>query len=156
MAFNVAFNSSSISRLKWTKEALSSTSQHNLEEISSLLNMESAFKFYREILLASSYPCIPCLSVHLQDLIFIEEGNPDMVDGLINFNKRRLVYTVIQTLVGFQSTPYDIQVNEDIVQYIASFKKFDDKGDIITEPEKELYQQSLIREPRGTKKEDIL
>jgi len=156
MAFNVAFNASSVSRLKWTKEALPSVSQHNLDEIGSILNMESAFKHYRETLEESTYPCIPCLSVHLQDLIFIEEGNPDMVDGLLNFSKRRLVYSVIQKVEGFQSTQYDIAINEELVQYISSFKKYNENNEIITVTEKDLYQISLSREPRGAKKEEIL
>lgn len=29
------------------------------------------------------------------DLTFIDEGNPDIIDGLINFAKRRMIYNVI-------------------------------------------------------------
>jgi hypothetical protein len=40
--------------------------------------------------------------VYLTDLTFIEDGNPDYVNELINFSKRSLIYTVIAKIQQFQ------------------------------------------------------
>jgi hypothetical protein len=40
--------------------------------------------------------------VYLTDLTFIEDGNPDYINELINFSKRSLIYTVIAKIQQFQ------------------------------------------------------
>jgi hypothetical protein len=42
--------------------------------------------------------------VYLTDLTFIEDGNPDYINELINFSKRSLIYTVIAKIQQFQVT----------------------------------------------------
>ena len=49
-------------------------------------------------------------------LILLEEGNPNKVDGQIYFVKQGFVYTIIDTIVRFQSLPYSgIQPVDTIV-----------------------------------------
>lgn len=40
--------------------------------------------------------------MYLSDLTFIEDGNPDTLDGLININKRRMVYAIIESVQQYQ------------------------------------------------------
>ena len=51
-------------------------------------------------------PCIPYLGTYLTDLTFIDDGNPDEVDGMINFFKWSLTAGVIEDLSRFQQISY--------------------------------------------------
>lgn len=44
-------------------------------------------------------PKIPYIGTSLADLTFIEDGNPDHLDGMINFTKRYLLFGNASTLV---------------------------------------------------------
>ena len=58
------FNSSSLLRLKWTRQRLSKRVASTLAELESLTNMEQSFKSYRGALANSEPPLIPYLYVH--------------------------------------------------------------------------------------------
>lgn len=45
----------------------------------------------RTLLKTKPPPTVPHLGMFLTDLVFIEEGAPDIVDGLINFEKHRKI-----------------------------------------------------------------
>jgi hypothetical protein len=40
--------------------------------------------------------------VYLSDLTFMEDGNSDTLEGLININKRRMVYNIIESVQQYQ------------------------------------------------------
>jgi son of sevenless-like protein len=40
--------------------------------------------------------------VFLSDLTMIEEGNPDLIQDLINFKKRDMIYQVIEKVLRYQ------------------------------------------------------
>src|SRR5690348_945966 len=42
--------------------------------------------------------------VSLTDLTFFEDGNQDMVDGLINWNKRQMIASVIRDINVYQNS----------------------------------------------------
>lgn len=48
--------------------------------------------------------------VYLTDLTFIEDGNPDRVDGLINWNKNQMTAAVITEIRFYQTPPYTYPV----------------------------------------------
>ena len=85
--------------------------------------------------------------MYLKDLIFIEDGNPDTIDGLINFSKRQLLYKVIEEMQQYQLKPYDIKQDLSIAPFVQTIFKYD---------ENHLYKLSLEREPRGSDKSDII
>lgn len=87
--------------------------------------------------------------VYLTDLTFIEEGNPSSYrEGeLINFNKRQMVYKVLQEIILFQSIGYTIEPKEPIYSYLTQLPYL---------PEKDLYDLSSLREPRGASFKDLL
>jgi hypothetical protein len=62
----------------------------------------------RDVLSQSAPPCIPYLGVHLSDLTFIEDGNPDAIRGLINFTKRRFLFRVISEISRYQQNAYNL------------------------------------------------
>lgn len=63
---------------------------------------------HREALSHSAPPCIPYLGVHLSDLTFIEDGNPDTIRGLVNFTKRRFLFRVISEISRYQQNAYNL------------------------------------------------
>lgn len=44
--------------------------------------------------------------VFLSDLTMIEEGNPDLVQDLINFKKRDMIYQVIEKVLRYQQVRF--------------------------------------------------
>lgn len=68
---------------------------------------------------------------------------------LINWNKRRMVYNVVAQLQQFQSTSYDIIPVKQIQDLIEKTL------DVPPPKENELFELSMIREPRGAKISDI-
>ena len=141
MAFIAGLNSAAVSRLKWTKRDV--VKMHTLEELERQMSSELNYKNYRTLLAASTgTPCIPYLGVHLSDLTFIEEGNPNMLEGtrLINFERRQQICDVIQAVTLPQKRLYNLQPVSNIIALLT---------DLPTMTEKHLYQLSLTREPRG-------
>ena len=71
------------------------------------VSLHHSFRGLRNCLRSADPPCVPYLGMYLTDLTFIEDGNPDTVDGLINFVKRRLYANVIRDLQQFQFLEYE-------------------------------------------------
>jgi len=84
--------------------------------------------------------------VYLTDLTFVEDGNPDIVNGLINFKKRQMIYNIIEKVQLYQQTSYKFPLVDNIANYLTELPFNDDQ---------ELYNLSLRREPKGAKKEDL-
>lgn len=146
MAFLSAFNNSAILRLKWTRERLPSPTKKFLEEAEKLMSMEGSYKEYRGMLKNAHPPCIPYIGVCLADLTFIEDGNPDDINGLTNFYKRRLVYRVLSSIREMQATPYTFSRVPEITNLFRALSIHDDSR---------LYALSLECEPRNAKKSAI-
>jgi len=77
--------------------------------------------------LKSDEPNFAHSGVCLQDLTFIEDGNRNKVDNLINFSKHKLVYDVISRLEKFQKSGYNFQRVEEIQNFLNTPIQFDDK-----------------------------
>ncbi|KAJ3450658.1 ras guanine nucleotide exchange factor i-related [Anaeramoeba flamelloides] len=139
--------SSSIYRLNFTLEEISTKHIENYQSMKQFMSNEGSFKIYRENLKKCDLPCIPYLGIYCSDLVFIEDGNPDWLDGkLINLSKRRFVYQVISRIQRFQHTSYNFHPVHQIAQLLKNFPQTDPKI---------MYSLSLLREPRGAKKNEI-
>jgi len=147
MAFVSGFSHSAVSRLKHTKALLQRSQLKQLAEMDAVMSAESAFGNFRRDLKNCTPPAVPYIGVYLKDLIFIEDGNPDTIDGLINFSKRQLLYKVIEEMQQYQLKPYDIKQDLSIAPFVQTIFKYD---------ENHLYKLSLEREPRGSDKSDII
>ena len=97
--------------------------------------------------------------------MFIEDGNPDESEGLVNFYKvdptfllvppgsnadmtsldlqRQLVYRVIQEVKQYQQTKYTFVAKEPLTTFLTALPGLGDK---------QLYDLSLEHEPREKKK----
>eukprot|EP01090_Pellita_catalonica_P015814 TRINITY_DN4362_c0_g1_i1.p1 TRINITY_DN4362_c0_g1~~TRINITY_DN4362_c0_g1_i1.p1 ORF type:complete len:588 (-),score=80.76 TRINITY_DN4362_c0_g1_i1:368-2131(-) len=130
MAIIAGLNTSAVYRLKWTKAEMPKGVQQILLECETLMKSEGSFSNYRSVLQNADPPCMPYLGVYLTDLTFIDDGNPDYIDGLINFTKRRHFYSVRQ-----------------IQDFLLKFPRTE---------ESVLWDMSQVREPRKVDRSEIL
>jgi len=115
-----------------------------LAQIRKLLGANRNFTEYREIIHSVNPPCIPFLGIYLQDLTFIEDGNPDYLhksSNLINFAKRQKTAEVIRELKQFQNFAYNFHTIPEFQDYIKG--QLDQDRDV-----DRLYERSLKLEPK--------
>lgn len=146
MAILSAFDNSAIGRLKKTWELVSSRTSQSLAQIRKLMGSNRNFTEYREMIHSVNPPCIPFLGIYLQDLTFIEDGNPDLLkksSNLINFAKQQKSAEVIREIKQFQSPPYIFHVVPEIQDFIKFQLETSRDVDF-------LYERSLELEPRVT------
>eukprot|EP00127_Corallochytrium_limacisporum_P002224 Clim_evm12s109 gene=Clim_evmTU12s109 len=144
MAIQGGMISAAVSRMKKTWALLTPKEKEAWDALCHIASNQDNFGLYRQELSRKDAPCIPFLGIYLTDLTFIEDGNPDMINGwpdYINFKKRRLYAEVINKMRQYQDTPYNFQAVRSISSYLTMNEQQSD--------EKELYDTSLKREPRG-------
>ncbi|XP_048847376.1 ras-specific guanine nucleotide-releasing factor 2 isoform X2 [Brienomyrus brachyistius] len=136
-----AFNRSAIYRLKKTWTKVCKQTKALMDKLQKIVSSEGRFKNLRETLKNCNPPCVPYLGMYLTDLAFIEEGTPNFTEeGLVNFSKMRMISHIIREIRQFQQTPYKIEHQPKVTQYLL------DKTLIMDEDT--LYDLSLKIEPR--------
>ncbi|XP_047448452.1 ras-specific guanine nucleotide-releasing factor 2 isoform X4 [Mugil cephalus] len=136
-----ALNRSAIYRLKKTWAKISKQTKALMDKLQKTVSSEGRFKNLRETLKNCNPPCVPYLGMYLTDLAFIEEGTPNFTEeGLVNFSKMRMISHIIREIRQFQQTPYRIEHQPKVTQYLM------DKTLIMDEDT--LYDLSLKIEPR--------
>jgi len=89
------------------------------KEIKLLTDTNNSSKFYREQLAQAVPPCIPFIGLLLTDLVFLEDGNQDIIDDrLINFHKRRLIIKSLLSYNQHQKVAYNFQRVQVIQDYL--------------------------------------
>ncbi|XP_069039677.1 rap guanine nucleotide exchange factor 1b isoform X13 [Lepisosteus oculatus] len=136
LAILSALDSAPIRRLEWQKQT-----SEGLEEYCTLIDSSSSFRAYRAALAEVEPPCIPYLGLILQDLTFVHLGNPDFIDGKVNFSKRWQQFNILDSMRRFQQVHYDLKRNDDIVSF------FNDFSDHLAE--EALWELSLKIKPRN-------
>eukprot|EP00005_Dracoamoeba_jomungandri_P012234 CAMPEP_0174267954 /NCGR_PEP_ID=MMETSP0439-20130205/35551_1 /TAXON_ID=0 /ORGANISM="Stereomyxa ramosa, Strain Chinc5" /LENGTH=1811 /DNA_ID=CAMNT_0015355801 /DNA_START=40 /DNA_END=5472 /DNA_ORIENTATION=+ len=110
MAFVAGWNSAAVSRLKRTNREIPKRNLELMMSIENTMSNQGNYNNYRTLITSVNPPCVPYLGVHLQDLVFIEEGNSDFCEGhLINFEKRELLAGVILELKNYKQRPYNLK-----------------------------------------------
>ncbi|KAH3743878.1 Ras guanine nucleotide exchange factor [Pelomyxa schiedti] len=132
-------NSSAIHRMKRSSALLPPALIAAHEAKMKLMNTTQSHHNYREALHNVNPPCLPYLGVYLTDLTFIEDGNKDVVEGLINFRKRQLVYNIISEIQLYQQKPYEFKPNMQILRLMHNIPMVS---------EADMWSLSLKREPR--------
>ncbi|XP_042334394.1 rap guanine nucleotide exchange factor 1 isoform X8 [Sceloporus undulatus] len=136
LAILSALDSAPIRRLEWQKQT-----SEGLAEYCTLIDSSSSFRAYRAALAEVDPPCIPYLGLILQDLTFVHLGNPDYIDGKVNFSKRWQQFNILDSMRCFQQVHYDIKRNDDIISF------FNDFSDHLAE--EALWELSLKIKPRN-------
>ena len=127
------------------------------EELNVICNRERNYAELRKAMKSAEMPIIPYLGMfafdfgpplphswnrYLTDITFIEEGNKDEINGLINFAKRRLIAEALKDIKTYQIEDYNF------VEIPSMQAKL--KGETILS-EDELYTLSEYLEPRPGK-----
>ncbi|KAG7318439.1 hypothetical protein KOW79_018194 [Hemibagrus wyckioides] len=114
-----ALNRSAIYRLKKTWAKISKQTRALMDKLQKTVSSEGRFKNLRETLKNCNPPCVPYLGMYLTDLAFIEEGTPNFTEeGLVNFSKMRMISHIIREIRQFQQTPYRIEHQPKVTQYL--------------------------------------
>ena len=140
-----ALESAAISRLKHTWELIPSEYGMQFKVLKEIMSMNHNYVVYREKLRSTQPPMIPYMGVLLQDLTFIDDGNPDTLlraSPLINVEKHRMTTAVIDSILACGSEPYCFYAVPSIQALLLreSLPIFDERTQ---------YKVSLQLEPRG-------
>lgn len=121
------------------------------KELQDLVSPKFQYANYRKSLKEMAVPAIPFLGVFLTDLTFLDLGNPDFLPEthLINFEKRRKVFSLIRDIQKYQQTQYALQVVPQIQDFL---KKLSEQNGLLTEDQ--LYEKSMEIEAKEESSDD--
>lgn len=139
-----AFQSTPIYRLKKTWELMPSKTKSVFEALTKFMDRENNFLTYRQTLKNANPPCIPFIGLHLTDITFIDQGNPDNLDEgrLINFYKFNRLANVVDEIERLRLGVYKIPANIDLIKKLQM--QFQKATDI-----QNLHDLSLKIEPKS-------
>ncbi|KAM9450880.1 rap guanine nucleotide exchange factor 6 isoform 2-T3 [Clarias gariepinus] len=102
-------NLAPVARLRGTWEKLPSKYEKLFQDLQDIFDPSRNMAKYRNILSSQSMqlPIIPLFPVVKKDLTFLHEGNDTNVDGLVNFEKLRMIAKEIRNVVRMSTTSMD-------------------------------------------------
>lgn len=145
MAVVGGLSHSSISRLKETHSHLSSEVTKNWNEMTELVSSNGNYCNYRKAFADCEGFKIPILGVHLKDLIAVHVIFPDwMEENKVNIVKMHQLSVTLSELVSLQNASHHLEPNMDLINLLTlSLDLYHTEDDI--------YQLSLVLEPRNSK-----
>lgn len=161
MAIICSLNSSTITRLRKTWDAVSQKRKEALRHLQEIVEPAQNNKVLRTKLHDHVPPCLPFLGMYLTDLTFVDIGNPSTkrvslgseseVDGaggltVVNFDKHTKTAKIIGELQRFQ-IPYRLTELPDMQDWLsAQFQQIREssQGNV----QVAYYRKSLLLEPR--------
>ncbi|GJN75140.1 hypothetical protein PLIIFM63780_008688 [Purpureocillium lilacinum] len=161
MAIICSLNSSTISRLRKTWDAISAKRKEVLRALQEIVEPSQNNKVLRTRLHDHVPPCLPFLGMYLTDLTFVDIGNPatkqmslgtqseeDSTGGLtvVNFDKHSRTAKIIGELQRFQ-IPYRLVEVSDMQDWLAAQVRRVREGDQ-GNVQVTYYRKSLLLEPR--------
>ncbi|XP_063148392.1 rap guanine nucleotide exchange factor 6 isoform X2 [Candoia aspera] len=102
-------NLAPVARLRGTWEKLPSKYEKHLRDLQDLFDPSRNMAKYRNILSSQSMqpPIIPLFPVVKKDITFLHEGNDSKVEGLVNFEKLRMIAKEIRQVIRMTSANMD-------------------------------------------------
>ncbi|XP_058508420.1 ras guanyl-releasing protein 3 isoform X2 [Solea solea] len=146
MAVVGGLSHSSISRLKETHSYLAPEVVKIWREMTELVSSSNNYCCYRKAFTECQGFKIPILGVHLKDLIAVHVIFPDWVEdsNKVNLVKMNQLYMTFNELVSLQSAAAQVEPNMDLI-YLLTLSLD------LYYTEDEIYELSLLREPRNPK-----
>jgi len=95
-------------RLHRTKQLIGEKLAKKFTEYKDLFAGDKNSRNFRKVLQTSLTPCIPHLGIFLSDLTFTEDGNPDELLHMINFQKRCKLAERIRWIKQYQQEGYQL------------------------------------------------
>ncbi|XP_076597026.1 rap guanine nucleotide exchange factor 3 isoform X2 [Chaetodon auriga] len=99
-------SNSAVHRLYKTWERIPSKTKRIYCAYERLMDPSRNHRAYRLAVAKLSPPYIPFMPLLLKDMTFINEGNPNYVDKLVNFEKLRMIAKTVKIVRGCRSQPY--------------------------------------------------
>jgi hypothetical protein len=138
-------NSSPIHRMRRTWDAIPAARRAKFDQLGTIMSTALNYKNFREYLHTCKPPCVPYLGMYLTDLTFIEDGCKKFTNELVNFDKCHKLARVIQEVIQYQETPYNLGKVDYLVDALMNLRG---------ESEDECYKRSLELEPRRKEGEE--
>ena len=103
-----------VKRLKQTWERVPEKYSKLLKDLNDIMDPSRNFSRYRNLIKSDMVkpPLIPIYPMVSKDFAFVDIGNKTRVEGLINFEKMRLVANLCRSLTAMCSVPLKIAMNE--------------------------------------------
>ncbi|KAJ7729643.1 ras guanine nucleotide exchange factor domain-containing protein [Mycena maculata] len=151
-AITAGLNTPPIRRLKRTWEQVNQRSMVQFGACEMTIDSNKNFTKYRSMMTSVIPPCVPFIGVFLSTLQFIQDGNPDNLQGsLVNFRKRQKASEVINDIKRWQA-PFNFHAIPSIQAYIEeSLNAVSDTR----ESSERFWNISLEREPREREDEKM-
>jgi len=97
-----------VSRMQNTWRKIPARLFQEFESLTKLMDPSRNMKIYRTHVLNATPPLVPFFPIVIKDLFFIHECNPSKTNsGLINFDKLRLLASIIRFVDAFRYVQYD-------------------------------------------------
>lgn len=163
MAIICTLNSSTITRLRKTWDAISQRRKDALRSLQDIVEPSQNNKVLRTKLHDHVPPCLPFLGMYLTDLTFVDIGNPSTKqvslgseseeDGgggltVVNFDKHTRTAKIIGELQRFQ-IPYRLTELPEMQEWLSAQFQLIREGDH-GNVQVTYYRKSLLLEPRET------
>ncbi|KAJ7134422.1 ras guanine nucleotide exchange factor domain-containing protein [Mycena epipterygia] len=151
-AITAGLNTPPIRRLKRTWEQVNQRYMAQFGACEMTIDSNKNFIKYRSMMTSVIPPCVPFIGVFLSTLQFIQDGNPDNLQGtLVNFRKRQKASEVINDIKRWQA-PFNFHAIPSIQAYIEeSLNSVSDTR----ESSERFWTISLEREPREREDEKM-
>ncbi|XP_072368436.1 ras guanyl-releasing protein 3 [Scyliorhinus torazame] len=145
MAVVGGLSHSAISRLKETCSHLAPEVTKVWSEMTELVSSNGNYCNYRKAFAECEEFKIPILGVHLKDLIAVHVAFPDWIDeNKVNIVKMQQLYVTFNELVSLQDANPHLEPNMDLIHLLTLSLD-------LYYTEDEIYELSLLREPRNPK-----
>ena len=116
-----ALQSPPIKHLEKTWDGIAPNYKAFILEMSELFEAKGNYVKYRQCIQTTEVPAVPFFLLYLKDLTYIVNANPDFLKGgLINFDKRRLIYARLEEIQYFQSHKYQLKRVTEIRNYLCN------------------------------------
>ncbi|XP_056122883.1 rap guanine nucleotide exchange factor 4-like isoform X2 [Rhinichthys klamathensis goyatoka] len=135
-----------VSRLSQTWEKLPSKFKKFYAEFESLLDPSRNHRAYRLTVAKMEPPIIPFMPLLIKDMTFTHEGNKTFIDGLVNFEKMRLIANTVRAVRHCRSQPFNAEAlpasknPQEVRNYVRQLNVIDNQ--------RTLSQLSFRLEPR--------
>jgi hypothetical protein len=149
-AILAGLSNAAVHRLKATRARLDKGVAAEWTALSALMSHDRSYRRYRDALrrLTEStppLPFVPYMGVHLTDLTFIGDGNPDALPASretpqVNLSKRERVHATLSLCLAGRCVRYGFAALPGVAELLDSATRIGDDA---------LYALSLLREPRG-------
>ncbi|KAL0482849.1 hypothetical protein AKO1_014141 [Acrasis kona] len=142
-AVNAALGNAGVFRLTQTWELVEESLKNDITKIKDgISSPKGNSRNFREAMRKAyiqGLNCSPFVAIYFRDLVFLDDGNPNIIEDKINFLKCINIYNTMATITRFQGRNYSFTRNSNIIKDILYHHEVSDD---------DLYNYSLNIQPK--------